>query len=419
LATLHAFSRAVGDQTSAERCRQNAAALIGTATNADGYASVETNDSGDLRFQLSDTKKQKRVADFCVDGPKSTITATAIRSGETIYCEDLTTDSRFAGDPLLEYGVGGAVVIPLQHQRDNFGAIAVYRRQRWRLDKSQRQFCETAAQLASLSVANCEAKVDLRTERSRADHLLREDAAPLFDIDADGIVLQMSAAAGVWCKNQSASLASQPFWARFAVPIDVPLLRQLFQQVSQRLAVASVEAWFSPEKDVLQLVRWTIDELPPRRGHQRQFLLRANIQRQTSDSSRNTNQQSSRKRPGNSRANGRDEREHPRRPYPYTQRIASMTSDRLPSLPEFSPTQFRDISTFGASFILHEQPASRNLVLELGQPPNFMYVLAQIRHTDCIRDENGTRFLVGCEFNGRVAVEDFGGPDRRGSRQTC
>ena len=119
-----------------------------------------------------------------------------------------------------------------------------------------------------------------------------------------------------------------------------------------------------------------------------------------------------------------------RKPFGVVQRIAQAAGRKVPEQATFFPVKCRDLSTRGFSFIVKRRPQFKSIVLELGTPPDEIYLAAEIRHyTEVLvhasgkvevlqRQDSETGFegpsedgaepwvMVGCEFTGRLESED-------------
>jgi len=95
-----------------------------------------------------------------------------------------------------------------------------------------------------------------------------------------------------------------------------------------------------------------------------------------------------------------EDEHHPRsdrRPFVYVQRIAPYAST-LPDRASFREVMCRDISTSGFSFLSKLPPEFKQLVVELGVPPNAMYVIGRVARVERQPDNN---YVVGCKFTSR------------------
>ncbi len=91
-----------------------------------------------------------------------------------------------------------------------------------------------------------------------------------------------------------------------------------------------------------------------------------------------------------------------RHPYECRQLISPYRIDgELPDQTTFRPVKCCDISPGGMSFHSDQLPDCERLVIALGTLP-FIYIEARIMHvTECDDDRPG-KYLVGCQFGGRI-----------------
>jgi len=93
----------------------------------------------------------------------------------------------------------------------------------------------------------------------------------------------------------------------------------------------------------------------------------------------------------------KDHRRSTRRSFAAAQRIAPYAKT-LPDRSTFHEVMCRDISTSGFSFSANERPEFKELIVELGAAPNYIYVVANIVR---VLQQPDKTFVIGCEFIGR------------------
>jgi len=97
-----------------------------------------------------------------------------------------------------------------------------------------------------------------------------------------------------------------------------------------------------------------------------------------------------------------ERRKHPRRAYPYRQKIAAIVDGNLPDPDSFTEVSCNDIAAGGFSFLARKPPDSDMLVVALGVPPKIAYLIAQVRHITRTQEYGKPMFLVGCKCVGRA-----------------
>jgi hypothetical protein len=98
-----------------------------------------------------------------------------------------------------------------------------------------------------------------------------------------------------------------------------------------------------------------------------------------------------------------ERRRHPRRSFPYKQRIAAVVDGKLPDRQTFVDVQCKDIAASGFSFLSPTLPASDTLVVALGVPPEVTYLIAQVVNMTRVEKRGERKFLIGCAYVGRAA----------------
>jgi PAS domain S-box-containing protein len=91
-----------------------------------------------------------------------------------------------------------------------------------------------------------------------------------------------------------------------------------------------------------------------------------------------------------------------RLPYPRRQRIAPYQKGELPHEDQFFVVECRNIGARGIAFFLDNPPNSRTYIVELGNGPHVIYLSAEVKHATLSRSAEKDRYLVGCQFGGRI-----------------
>lgn len=97
----------------------------------------------------------------------------------------------------------------------------------------------------------------------------------------------------------------------------------------------------------------------------------------------------------------KDRRTTDRRKFYCLQYIAFTTSDRLPGPTDFRQVRCLDLSPYGLSFLLNQQPASNTLVVAFGDVQQGPLIAAEIANAEEVEVEGETVFRVGCRFVGK------------------
>jgi hypothetical protein len=95
------------------------------------------------------------------------------------------------------------------------------------------------------------------------------------------------------------------------------------------------------------------------------------------------------------------QRKQKRSRYVCPQRVAFCTGpEKTPGT--FVAFQFYDLSTHGCSFLSAAPPLNEDLIVELGQEPNVIRMLARTAHVTLTVVNGKDAFLIGCRFIGRA-----------------
>lgn len=79
-------------------------------------------------------------------------------------------------------------------------------------------------------------------------------------------------------------------------------------------------------------------------------------------------------------ADDSERRGKPRHAFPSVQRIAPRLGRYLPAESEFFEVQCHDLNGGGFSYLARQHPQYDSLVVALGDPPNYIYLVAKITH---------------------------------------
>ena len=106
--------------------------------------------------------------------------------------------------------------------------------------------------------------------------------------------------------------------------------------------------------------------------------------------------------PGDVRSDRRMER---RRPYAQQQLVAPVIGDRLPPLSAFAPIECYNIGAQGLAFLVERVPTFERLVVALSAEETTIHLMANVRHVTRAVDSSPRKYLVGCQFSGRVEID--------------
>jgi hypothetical protein len=106
--------------------------------------------------------------------------------------------------------------------------------------------------------------------------------------------------------------------------------------------------------------------------------------------------------------NRREPEERVRRPrsqrhrYPRIQWIAPYYGATLPGQDCFREVRCQDLSASGISFYWPCLPDFEHLLVRLGDEQNEICLVARVARSQPLGQDEGTEYLVGCKFLGRV-----------------
>jgi hypothetical protein len=102
-----------------------------------------------------------------------------------------------------------------------------------------------------------------------------------------------------------------------------------------------------------------------------------------------------------------DRRERNRHDYTCRQFIAPYVGGRLPKQNDFRAVECQDLSPTGFSFVEAELPKHEHLIVALGKAP-YIFVSAEIVHSDLMEINGKAACLVGCRFLSRIKGVVYG-----------
>jgi hypothetical protein len=87
--------------------------------------------------------------------------------------------------------------------------------------------------------------------------------------------------------------------------------------------------------------------------------------------------------------------------YPQKGLFAAYGNEKSVTHLAFFEVRFYDLSETGVSFLTRQPPLFKYGVVRLGDPPNAIFMLAEVRHCTA-RDDGSREYLVGCRFVRRL-----------------
>lgn len=93
-----------------------------------------------------------------------------------------------------------------------------------------------------------------------------------------------------------------------------------------------------------------------------------------------------------------DRRSADRRIFYCQQHVALVSEGVVPEATDFQQVRCLDLSPYGLSFLLDQEPATKCLVMAFGDPETGKLVAAEIVRVDAVTMGSETAFRIGCRF---------------------
>jgi PAS domain S-box-containing protein len=375
--------------------------------------------------------------------------AFALRSGNVTAAADLRQEPRFRDDFLRGRDVVGALTVPLHVNGKPFGVLGVYTKAPRQFSLDEVTFAETIAHLLSASVARIKAEEKLQEAHEIKSSLLGMVDSMVMTLDMEGRVVDMNRACEELTKYRLEDVRHQPFWQAMVAPDDADLVKIIFQSSRGSQIPSEFEGEVLARDGSRRRVSWSLKVLSTGqvqtilvtgRDQTAQAEIKAELQRMKSlaeettatlsqltarlDKRRTTTAGQAAPRELDEELEGppgpvetgppaadhgymvpateADQRRSPRRAYRYRQDIAPMNDRQLPGRDGFFEVEFWDISACGFSFFMDQLPKFETLVAALGRPPAINHFSARVMRVARMKQDNATRYLVGCDFINRV-----------------
>ncbi len=415
---------------------QDAASLAAETLDAEFSSVAELLPGGGaFNVRLSNTKGGPPLVYQTPAGEADSLAGLALGSGHPVLIDDLAAGDRVADPRLARHGVRSAIVCPLRLDDEAFGALGVYLATPNRFSPSDVLFVETISHLITTTIARDHAERRLAAERTFAATVLETVEALVLVLNPAGRLLKLNRAAEKITGFDSDEVFDRPLYGALVVPEEVELIKGVFEKLQRGEAPVAFDSSILTKHSQRRRISWSFSIQRDPRGQLTAILgtgvdvtdkcaaesLLAEARSAANQAQQQSEQLSSqleqvrslvlnddapaqgKLRPFQQLLDpaGGDRRKKPRRAYPYIQLLASMKDDRLPGRSAFKEVLCHDISASGFSFYSPTPPASDTLVVAFGTRDTYTYLKAHVVH--CRRTEDG-RFLVGCQYTGRVQV---------------
>jgi PAS domain S-box-containing protein len=380
----------------------------------------------------------------------------ALQVAHPVVVADLSQEKQFADGLLQKYRIRSALAVPLKLQDRSFGALAACSTDAHDFDDEDLLFAETIAHLVTTTIGRARAEKSLADERRLAAGVLQTVDALVLVLDSRGQVVSINPACQRLSGFSLEEIKGRHVWNVLCVAKEVDLCRRHLEQLREQKSPLEYESLLLTKHSEQRQIAWScstitagdgslesiiatgVDITEQRRAQEeaeravraaeqaRQVMARALLAAERAG----THPISARggggyvrmpypptapdalpaDGPQPAKGSGRlpphvpvERRRHPRRSFPYKQRIAAVLDGRLPDRQTFVDVQCKDIAASGFSFLSPKPPASDTLVVALGVPPRVTYLVAQVVHVTRVEKRGQRKFLIGCAYVGRAA----------------
>ncbi len=370
----------------------------------------------------------------------------ALQVAHPVVVPDLSQEKRFVDAFLRKQGIRSAIAVPLKLQDRSFGALAACTAEGREFDDQDLLFVETVAHLVTTGIGRVQAERSLAEERRLASGVLQTIDALVLMLDKQGQILGINPACERLTGFRLEEIKGRPLWNVFSVAKEVDVCQRRLEQLRDGKSSVEYEAYLLTKHSQQRQIAWSCSAIMAGDGtveriiatgvditEQRQAeakaeqaveiankarraMARALVaaerrgarlsagasgEAQAADGSQASDQSGS--LPPSAQI---ERRRHPRRSFPYKQRIAAVLDGRLPDRETFADVQCRDIAASGFSFHSPTAPASDTLVVALGVPPKVTYLVAQVVHVTRLEKDGLKKYVIGCQYVGRAAYPE-------------
>lgn len=444
-AALLALGRRASAQPPANVLIQDALALAVDVLDADlGGMGELSPDRESLVLKVAATDKRGKlvhpVAHPITLEPTASMAGFALQAACPVVSADLSSEGRFRDVVLRRLGVAGAVCVPLCFGHALFGVLGVYTRTVRQFTPDDVHFVETIAHMLTSPIARAGLETELAQQQALTSALLDSVQSFVLTLDQEGNLLSMNRACEQVSGYRLAEVRGKPPWQVFVTPEEVDLVRRIVRTATSAMRPCEFEALLMTKGGARRPTVWAIRPFGVDQAKSQTLLMvgtdrteQARIEERLLKAEQRAEQAikaladlrgyidrqgqapGSSAAPGLSQptassssgaaAPGKEQRTSPRRAFHYYQLIAPMFDQRIPRRPEFFPVECRDISAGGIAFLFDRRPDFETLVVILGRPPAENYFTARVVRVAEDRHDGKLKYVIGCQFTGRVALE--------------
>lgn len=433
---------------------RDAAALLVEALGADLAAVAETTPGGrSLVVELAGgpaatAGPRPSSCEVALAGSDS-LAAHALSVAHTVVVEDLAEEQGFTDLFLRRHGARSAIAVPLKAGAWACGALAILCRQPRAFDPQQVACAETAGHLLAMACARSRAESSLARQGRRFAGLLDTLDAMVIVADPQWQVVELNRAAERVTGFKPRELRQRAVLTTLIAPEDAEEFQRRAGQPADHGAPACFETTLLTKHLKRRRILWSTSLRPDEDGRPAEILLTGI----DVTAWREAEQAAAAAQPAGgpvraapaysgtpailpdadpdaaavpadaSFARGAaglpraatERRGRPRRPYPYTQRVAPILDGKLPASDQFADVLCHDIAAGGFSFLADTPPPADSLVVALGADAKVIYLTAQVAHVTRLKRPSGPRYLIGCTYTGRA---NYAEPSQAGTSRT-
>ena len=349
--------------------------------------SLVNPDGQTMTFRYGDQESVRRRifgSDHHINAQQNqSLSRTTLRAGHPINLPDVPNDPRIKDTVLRQLGVQSAIVCPLIYGTQVFGTIGVYSDTPRQFSKEEELFVETIGHLVTMAIVR-----QRNEERAR----VIDDIPGLYVVrlQANGQIHSVNRSCQDASGFTSSEVKSRLFAGTFLPPEDTNQVQKAVEKAVRDIGPVTCESGMLTKQSERHRVQWTFQSLRRVDGVVESVLC--------------LGKSASEKKIDKPQPDGAvlERRRQPRRRYPYKQKIAPITSGKLPTMEHFYSTACYDVSASGFSFLAPIVPEYRELVVALGSHPSLIYVKAEVRHSTPTFENGEQMFLIGCQYVGRA-----------------
>ena len=205
-------------------------------------------DGGSLMLRTGVGWKEGLVGHVSVSADPDSQAGYTLRVGKSVIVEDLGTETRFSGPPLLHdhHIVSGMSVVIKSHTRP-YGVLGIHTNHRRVFSEDDVRFLEAAAGILGMALERSQAKTELRLQKEQAEASAREKAQILAGVQAFFISVAGDGTVNEWTSRAesifgiTASMAIGRHFESLPVEWSWPAIGEAMRKVTATGTVVRLE----------------------------------------------------------------------------------------------------------------------------------------------------------------------------------